>query len=176
MQKRQLGISFIEILMVLALLGTLYFLAIPAFTQFLMRQDREVTLDRLRTAIQFAKSEAAKQGKMITLCGSENQQTCAKNNWNHGFILYTEEEVKKWLPEGVFPFEGPKYGTLRFKAFGGDFHTLHIGPNGTTINNGTFVYCPKDKNAKEARALIINQFGRVYLSTENSEGDPLYCL
>ncbi len=173
------GVTMLELITALLVIASLYFLAMPHFNQFLMRQDREITLDRLTTAIQYAKSEAIKQGKTITLCGSHNQRSCHKNAWTSGFILYTDPKEQKeeivFNLEGLYIFAGPQYGTLKFKAFSGDNQTLHLRPNGRTINNGTFIYCPKNKDPAEAKALIINQSGRVYRSTKNSDEEPLTC-
>lgn len=184
--QREQGLSLLELCTVLFIIAIIVSIGIPRFTLFLMREERELLLDRLQTAIEYAKQEAFVQGKTLRLCGSINHQSCHPKGWSEGFILI-EPNLDPRIPKPdkilqVFP--KLQYGTLKFSGFGTN---LNIQADGTTLNNGTFSYCPKNKEQQEAAALIINKASRTYKATiRNSLGilmknvgspqaDPLDC-
>ncbi len=149
----KLGYSLWEFCIALCIIAIMLGMAIPAFTQFLMQQERSLILNQLKTAIEFAKQEAHLRHTTITLCASQNGKTCLFNDWSNGFMVLVEPtEVLQ-----IFP--GLHYGRLHFAQFG---QHLHIQQDSSTINIGTFTYCPKNRDRREAEALVINKVGRVY--------------
>lgn len=181
------GFSLLELITVLCIIGILIAGIIPSYQPFLMRIERETTLDQLKTAIEYARQEALIQGKTITLCASINQRSCHSHDWGLGFIVFENAHHHKH-PKGdqilqVFP--ALKYGKLYFEEFG---QHLNIEADGTTINAGIFTYCPKNGNRREADGLIINKACRTYRPVERnsqgilikksgtSEATPLTCL
>lgn len=144
--------SILESYTVLCIVAILMLIAIPEYNQILMREERELTLERLETAIEFAKQEAYRREKTVSLCASLNQKTCHKGSWTRGFMVVAETDILQIYPK-------LQYGTLHFDQFG---QYLNFKPNGSSINNGTFTYCPKNLDEKEANALIMNKAGRTY--------------
>jgi type IV fimbrial biogenesis protein FimT len=171
-QKKSLdrGFSLLELCTVLFIIAIIAGVGVPRLTLFLMREEREIVLDRLQAAIEYTKQEAFSRKKTLILCGSINHQTCHAKGWSEGFILI-EPNPDPNIPKPhkilqIFP--KLQYGSLKFSAFGTH---LNIRPDGTTINNGTFSYCPNNKDAREADALIINKASRTYRATiRNSRG------
>lgn len=196
---RCLGFTVLELMIIILIITTVFLLAIPHLQFFLIKQDRENTLYNLMLAIQLAKTEAYKHNKTIIICGSNNQRTCHHNETlglTTGFIVKLSEQEtleQPYLNEStnrethrdsnrdnsknniLISFKGPVHGKLTLDFFGGNHHTIYFYPDGKTTNNGTILYCPKTKEIKEARALIINQVGRFYLSSKDAKGNLLYC-
>lgn len=150
------GYSILELCTVILMVGLLACFAIPLYDQFLMREEREIVLQRLEMAIEYAKQTAFIQQKIITICPSIDHKTCSNQHWSHGFIII--ERGGKRLK--VFPKLW--YGTLQFNQFGTD---LNIYPNGTTPNNGTFFYFPRLGDRREIGGLVVNNIGRTYRTT-----------
>lgn len=169
----QRGFSVLELCTVVLMLGIITTFAIPSFTQFLMRAERAMVLDRLQAAIEYAKQEAFVRGKTITICGSINHRTCQPDDWSAGFIVIeTDEHFPRFSSKILYIFPKLQHGKLHFDQFGTN---VNITADGMTINNGTFTYCPKNahRNAdrREADALIINNASRTYRPTQkNSQG------
>ncbi len=156
----QRGLSILELSTVILILSILIKVAIPSFSQFLMREERSIVLDRLKAAIEFAKQEAFIRTKTITVCASINHRTCHPNDWSAGFIVIERDEELPYAPPNVlYIFPKLRYGKLHFEQFGS---YLNVTADGMTINNGTFVYCPKNGNRQEADALIVNNMTRSY--------------
>ncbi len=165
------GFSLIELGCILALLGLLLSMVLPAFYGTLMRSERRMILERVRTAVALAKQEAFASNATTILCGTYNQKTCHPHqDWSRGFLLLLESSQDSTLPlpRLIRYFPGTQYGTLVFSQFG--IH-LKIGPDGHNNSNGTFIYCPLDGNRMDADGLVINKASRVYrLSKRNIHG------
>lgn len=171
-QHFQQGLTLIELLVALAMIALIYTCSIPNLNTFLMRQERELVLNNLKTAIYYAQNEALAQGKTIILCNHSpsKQSTCEPkqwNKWNDGFLVVTGQQV-------LARFPALTKGTLKFESIR---HNIAFEPNGTTHKtNGTFTYCPFNKNSAEARTLIINDAGRPYLNgNKDAEGYVILC-
>jgi len=184
---RNRGFSLLEVCIVIFILGSILALGLPQLDRFLMHEERELVLDRIKTAIDYAKQEAFARGATIVLCSTSNQITCtSQTNWSSGFMILekNKEESSPLQAKILQVFQGTKYGRIHFNAFGS--HDLIIQSDGST-NNGTFSYCPKNRDASEGAALVINKAGRVYrpikknergiiiLNLETTEETSLFC-
>jgi Tfp pilus assembly protein FimT len=162
----QRGFSILELCTVILILSFITTFAIPAFSQFLMRGERAMVLDRIKAAIEFAKQEAFARAKTITVCASINHRTCHANDWSAGFIIIEMEEPLPHFPSKIlYSFPKLQHGKLNFDQFG---TYLNITADGMTVNNGTFIYCPKNGDRQEADALIINNATRTYRPTQKN--------
>lgn len=150
------GFTVLELNIVLILLGLLLFMIIPNLKIFLTRQEREITLDQLSTAISFAQNEAFQRQKIISLCASqyieepfENKFYCHSNkDWSEGFMIFENEIAQKQdsVPSNkiIKRFPGLVHGKLQFNS-GKGHQQLHIHPNGMTMTMdiGYFIYSPE---------------------------------
>jgi len=153
---RAQGYSYLELCTVIALLSLLLYLSVPNFYQSLMRQERELVLERLEMAIEYAKNEALLRRKTITIRGTPNRRVYGTFfDFSDGFMVFENSDNAEKLTNDrllkVFP--GTRYGKLYFKPFG---HEFKIQANGTTLNNGSFYYCPHKRNHSETDGLIVN--------------------
>jgi Tfp pilus assembly protein FimT len=152
---RAQGYSYLELCTVIALLSLLLYLSIPNFYQSLMRQERTLVLERLEMAIEYAKNEALIRRKTITVSGTHDYQSCDTFNWSDGFMVFENSGSadKPTIGHLLKVFPGTRYGKLYFKPFR---QHLNIQANGTTINNGSFYYCPRKSDRLEMDGLIVN--------------------
>lgn len=160
------GYSTLELCTVIALLSILLSFGIPSFQQALMRQERELVLERLQMAIEYARQEALIQGKGMTLCGSSDRQSCEDDQWSAGFIVFEDADhsTKAKSDQILKVFPGTRYGKLYFAQFG---QYLHFQTNGMVMNNGSFYYCPPRAKALEIDGLVISKSGRTYRPTKH---------
>jgi prepilin-type N-terminal cleavage/methylation domain-containing protein len=165
----QKGFSLLELITVLLIVGIFMSIATANFDHFFMRQERELALHRIQSAIYYAQQEAASRGKTVTVCGSHDHKKCVTDNWTNGFMVVIQQEQtnnpSKESLEILQVFQGLKYGQLYFDHFG---KHLNIQPDGMTINLGTFTYCPRNRDRREADALIINRVCRTYRPIERN--------
>ena len=87
------GFTLLEVLVVIAIASILLIVAVPSFTTTITRNRIASEVNDLFSALQFARSEALKQGAPVSVCASRDQVTCNTTNvnaWQGGFIVFTD--------------------------------------------------------------------------------------
>lgn len=183
------GFTLLEITISLGIIGLISMSAFHNYSKFMMQQERLSTLNTLKSLIEYAKNEAFRQGKNITLCIANDALHCTTQPGKHLIIFENEDKTSQPKPNSILKIQSVlQYGLLSFRAFGDNHTTLNIQENGMTQNNGTFTYCPKNGDPKEADGLIINKGSRTYKphirnslgvlvkQTGNNRSEALNCL
>ena len=127
--NRQLGFTLIELMITLAIAAIVMTIGVPSF-QEMMRNNRAAThANEMLTGLNFARSEAAKRGVIVSLCPSADQASCAGTDWAGGWIAFVnpngdatvdagEQILRVWEPLSGNPtFTGPT--TLSYRPTGG---------------------------------------------------------
>lgn len=163
------GFTLIELLISLSIVASLLLFSLQGYKQAKIWFETRAVLTQLTHLIYYARSEAIRSGKPVTICKSRDGKTCS-GSWSNGQIAFINTD-KMHLLIALGPV---KTGTLIFRAFqSSDF--LRFTPKGSTFEqNGTFIYCPNG-NARSAHTLIIEKSGRIKFSDEDSDGSPLKC-
>lgn len=188
-KNRDFKLTILELIVVIFIMAILSVIAIPNYKHFMMHQEREATLNTLKTLIEYGKNEAFHQNKTITLCVSADGRHCSRGFGATVLVFENDAGHAHPRPNTLLQTQGQlQYGQLVFTGFAHDHASLNINANGLTHNNGSFTYCPKNGDSREADALIINKASRSYRPTvRNSLGillkeegtgrrEPLSCL
>jgi type IV fimbrial biogenesis protein FimT len=87
------GFTLIEVIVVVGIAAILMLVAVPSYTATIVRNRLASETNELVTALQFARSEAIKEGSAVSVCASRNQVTCnttTSNSWHEGFIVFSD--------------------------------------------------------------------------------------
>jgi type IV fimbrial biogenesis protein FimT len=166
--NKKLGYSLIEVCITLGILFSLL-VFVPCFKAILIHQEQTLILDKINYAITYARSEAFLRRKTISLCPSINRTSCSLTaDWSTGFIIFENPGSTKQpnVHSILEVFEGAQHGYVYFSATG---NQLHIHPNGTTTNIGTFLYSPKQSSHLKPKGLVVNWATRTYMLNESTE-------
>jgi type IV fimbrial biogenesis protein FimT len=92
--KRMPGFTLVEMLIAVALVAILLTIGIPSF-RFVTNSNRiAAEINGLLGDMQFARSEAVKEGQPVTVCVSTDGATCATganaNAWQSGWIVFSD--------------------------------------------------------------------------------------
>lgn len=92
MSRAHKGFTLVELMVTLAVTAIVLGIAIPSFnTQIL--NNRSIALgEDLATALNFARSEAVKRAGRVSICASEDSETCT-GEWKDGFIVFVDYAV-----------------------------------------------------------------------------------
>jgi type IV fimbrial biogenesis protein FimT len=84
------GFTLVEIMISVAVVAVILTIGIPSF-RFVTNSNRiAAEINGLLGDMQFARSEAIKEGQLVTVCVSTDQATCAnKTTWQSGWIVFS---------------------------------------------------------------------------------------
>jgi type IV fimbrial biogenesis protein FimT len=182
------GITTSELMVTLAIAGILAGTALPAMTRFHQQQQSTVVLNQLIGAVQFTRHAAITHRAPVTLCPSADAAYCAaRDHWHEGAIAFVDENAngRRDPGERLLRVFGPLPSGTRvyWRSFRNRSY-LQMMPTGmTNWQNGSFLYCPADGDARHARSLIVNAQGRVRTARDltgdgianDAAGQPLAC-
>ena len=175
-QSRVSGFTMIELLSALVILAILLATAGPAFNRYLADTRARSAMAHMQTLFAYARFEAVHSGRRTTLCAVNATGLCARD-WNadHAVSVFhdrnenrrldSNEDVKRSVQWPI------RQGRLSWRASLAATH-LTFDSLGATWQNGTLIYCPRIGDARLARALVISQTGRSYLSRDR-DGDGI---
>jgi len=169
------GFTLWELLCTLAVAAVVLALGLPSMRAILLDAQRTATVEAFVSAVQLARSEAAKIGRDVVLCPSTDANACGNTtNFGGGWIVFVNED-------GARPAQrGPHEPLLRAyrPAMSGSIlanrSAFEFRPFLKRSTNGTVTFCDQRKSA-HARAVIMSYTGRPRVSTFASGRRPLDC-
>jgi type IV fimbrial biogenesis protein FimT len=164
--RRHSGYTMMELVMTMAIVAILGTLAIPGF-KFVTSSNRVSTeVNGLLGDIQFARSQAVKEGLPVTICTSTAPYTsCTNTDWELGWIVFLDSNGNQAVEAGeVVVRTQPAFaGTDTFVATPPTFHALTFNrmgyaPTGvaTAIN---ITLHDSTSNTNWTRCVAINPIG-----------------
>jgi type IV fimbrial biogenesis protein FimT len=86
------GVTLIELVAVMTIVGVLMAVGIPSYKYVTNANRISAEINGLLGDLQFARSEAIKEGQTVSVCVSSNGTTCLANStaWNNGWIVFSD--------------------------------------------------------------------------------------
>src|SRR5712664_2668940 len=88
------GVTLVEILVVMGIVATLMAIGIPSYKYVTNANRISAEINGLLGDLQFARSEAIKEGRTVSVCVSSDQSTCLTTtpdtNWQKGWIVFSD--------------------------------------------------------------------------------------
>jgi len=90
-RHKTLGLTVLEMLIVLAAIAVVVLLAVPGSDLLLEKYRLKATYTKLVDGLELAKSEAHSRASTVIMCPSSNGHSCrTDHNWNHGWLVFTD--------------------------------------------------------------------------------------
>jgi type IV fimbrial biogenesis protein FimT len=169
-KRRNSGYTMMELVMVISIVAILATVGIPSFKYVTTSNRMSGEVNALLGDMQFARSQAIKQGQTVTVCTSTDGANCAGaavNTWQGGWIVFLDPNGSHTVDAGdtvmrVQPaFTGGDAFVATSTTFSyASFNRLGYGPTGT---NGVINITLHDSTSNTAwtRCLAINPIGSV---------------
>lgn len=186
----QEGLTFIELMITIALVGILISFAVPVFTQMTANQRLVSSSNNLINALSTARSAAVKQKRHVTVCASTDGASCALNltEWRNGWIVFAntssanlQRNAAEVIESLIQVYDAPKgISNITLTAAGaGGAAILSYRPSGVIGNIAAnqerlFTVCDK-RGSGVARAVLVSRSGRAKSSTTGFAEAALAC-
>ncbi len=152
------GFTLLELLIVLTIMGILVVIAIPSFSGLAQGPQVSSAVNDLVSSFNYARNEAVTRGTLVTVCKSNDLQTCDTSDigWQQGWIVYLEDEAGL---KQIIRVYGASSGPVTME---GNFHVrnrLRYQASGFMpgVSNGTIIARSGDRQVN----IIISTTGRV---------------
>jgi type IV fimbrial biogenesis protein FimT len=169
------GFTLVELLVTISVAMILLAVAVPRFREMLAGYQLNTQANDFISNSNFAKSEAIRLGRRVTLCPSTNGADCAAVDWEQGWIIFDDPDndatrdagetllaVHAALPAGATMTGNANVDSyISFTADG----TARL-MNSTAFQSGTVTLC--QQNRALGYAIVLSSTGRVRVDTVNN--------
>jgi len=159
------GLAAIELMIVVGVISILLAVGLPGLQDTIARMETNSQAKSLVASLNFARSEAIKRGRLVSVCGSASSTDCAADAWSDGWIVFVDANEDADGATGSVDagdevlrvHQGLRNGTLEFTA---DLQQYDAQGFGTNAAAATFLLCPEDDNSLNAQSVEISMTGR----------------
>jgi len=175
MNKRFRAFSLYELLVTIAIAGTVLAIGVPSFASLAARNRLHVEINALFHAVHVARKESIMRRQVVSICPSADGRRCLPGrDWSMGWIMFTNHDRDE--PPQVDADE-PVLQVHRVA----EAVRLSANRRGFTLRatfkratNGTIVACDAASRTTP-RALVISYTGRPRVALQTTHGQPYSC-
>jgi type IV fimbrial biogenesis protein FimT len=170
LRNRNAGFTMFELIVVISIVGILTAVGTPTFRYVTASNRMSGEVNSLLGDMQFARSQAIKQGLPVTICTSSNGTQCAGatiNTWQVGWIVFVDSNGNQSVDNGETTLRvQPAFtGTDGFVATtagfaSATFNRMGYAPTGSPNVINVQLH-DSSGNAQWTRCLAINSVGSV---------------
>jgi type IV fimbrial biogenesis protein FimT len=169
------GLTLWELLCTLSIAAIALTGAIPAFRSFLLDARLTADVNGWVLAVQVARSEAAKRGRPVIVCKTDDTWRCGGTDLpiDAGWMVFVNLDDKypprRSASEPLLYVHHPEItGTAISNR---PYYEFRVGRRST---NGTTVFCDQ-RGAAAAKAVIVSYTGRPRVDRVDADRRPLKC-
>lgn len=95
MKRANRGMTLLELMMGITVLGVLVAIAVPSFRGFAAGSRNAAATNGLVTALNLARSEALRRSGVVRVCASADQASCSgdADGWASGWIVFSDTDM-----------------------------------------------------------------------------------
>lgn len=174
--RGQRGLTLIELLMVLALLGLLTGLALPAFSALRERSRLAAIQNELLASLALARSEAIRSRRPVLVCPGDGEATGCRDDglWHAGWMSFVDEDGNhRYDPGGdrLLEVHGPVQG-LQLVSTAGRPRVRYTADGLSTGSNLSLRVC---RRGEAVSAVVLNNSGRARVERDPRDLARLDC-
>ena len=173
--QRLRGLTLWELLCTLSIAAIVLTCGMPAFRSFLLDARLTADVNGWVLAVQLARSEAAKRGRPVIVCKTDDTRRCGDTDLpvGAGWMVYVNVD-DEYPPQRsaseplLYMHDSEIMGTVISNR---PYYEFRVGRRST---NGTTVFCDQ-RGSAAAKAVIVSYTGRPRVDRVDADGHPLKC-
>jgi type IV fimbrial biogenesis protein FimT len=116
MIRREMGLTLVELMLVLALVAVVTSLAAPSFRSLWVKHSVLLAAEALLGDMRYARSEALKRSSPVLVCQSSNGTSCTRDGlaWANGWLVFVDSNGNAQVDGSNA--EGPVEDLLRVQS------------------------------------------------------------
>ncbi|OZB45307.1 MAG: hypothetical protein B7X46_05000 [Thiomonas sp. 15-66-11] len=163
------GMTLVELLVAVTLVTILLVVGIPSYQGISTANRMAGEMNALISDLQYARSEAVKQGQTVTICVSSTGNNCSNSaNWASGWIVFSDADGSQTVNSGE--------PVLRVQPALGSFDSLQsnssptiravtFNRNGFSSNAGSITLNDGASSTDRRKCAVVSSVGYVQLQT-----------
>jgi type IV fimbrial biogenesis protein FimT len=165
----QHGFTLVEVMVTLAVAAILLTVGVPNFTQMIQNNRMTSAANDFLFQLNYARSEAIKRGRTVTVCRSTNGSTCNGTAWNGGVLIFADLDGDGAVDTGEDLLRAGSTVTGVTPTANGFTTNIQFTATGLTVGNATgyFKFCDS-RGAAQARAVLVNTTGHPQVSRDSN--------
>ena len=160
--SRTRGVTLVEMMITLVIIGILAGLAVPAYRMYIQNARASALSDEFTIALAFTRNEALKRSATVTMCAAAdaNLNSCGTNaDWGNGWIIFNDPNG-----DGVIAAAGDRLRTHEALVGGTTITTTlarvtYAGTGFLDTTAGTFNLAAPDCTGNNGRTVTISSTG-----------------
>ena len=178
--SRQHGFTLIELLTTIAIATLLVSIAVPSMQTFSQNSRQTAAVNDLVSGMHLARNTAITTNTRVTVCPSDDGQSCGSVSWDQGFIAFIDRDSDQTVDadETIIRTGTGEAEMLISSGEFGDY--LMYRPNGRVMraavgeNTGSFAACD-DRGSTHAKMIQIDLSGRPRVMDAQADGISVPC-
>lgn len=165
MNTKHTGFTLIELMVVLSIAAILASLAVPSFRSVIQNNRLATQANELTGTMNFARSEAIKQGRSVTVCVSADQATCTGGTaWERGWIAFVDINGDSAFTVGtdtLLRVRGALEGGTTLGGAGAATAVRYLPSGLLAVGAGAYAVLAPGCTGNEVRTINITATGRL---------------
>jgi len=176
---RSKGLTLVELVITLAIVGILTSLAVPAFSGIRAKNAMAASVNLFLTQLHLARSTAVTRERRITLCPASNRNECNNDHraWKNGYLIFQDDNKNRKRDPGeqIISYEEKANAAVKIVSssrFRNRISFLALGR--AWFSNTTVRFCHAEYPELN-RAIIVSNNGRVRTRKKMADGSAVTC-